>query len=439
MIPETLSYETYSPTNRQMIAHKSKAKFKLYGGAMGGGKTVWLCAEAIALSLDFPGNRGYLCRKTYRDFKKTTLQVLLEMLPVSLIKQYNKSDGEITLKNNSKIIMGDLEKTDKLKSMNLGWFGIDEASETTDDIFKMLRTRLRLKIPGIKYYGLMASNPEPGWLKERFVDPQEEGAPRDGHLYIRSLPKDNPHLPTGYLEELIKDLPPLWRTKYLEGSWDVFDSQIFRPHWIKPTVGTPDIASYYTCVDPAIGEKDENDETCICTLGIDYDGLIHEIETISGRWSFNLIVENCEAVSARYKPDMFGVEYVAFQKALGDVLSSKGIVVTPLKADTDKVRRSVSIQDMFEKDRVRINNRIMQKQLLEFPKGTHDDYVDAIVYGLRLIKNFAEDKYTKKIDKYKDLDSRSKQFWKLHNDELDDTRSPEDVMSDEFGYNDDIY
>lgn len=429
-----IDFENYKPTDRQLIAHQAKEMFKLYGGAMGGGKSVWLCADGIQLSLDFPSNRGYLCRKTFKDFKKTTLVTLLDMLPSKIIKNYNKTDGEILLVNKSLIICGDLEKTDKLKSLNLGWFGIDEASETTDDIFKMLRTRLRLNIPGIRYHGLLASNPEPGWLKERFVDPQNNGQPRADHIYIRSLPTDNPYLPNGYIEGLVQDLPPLWRTKYLDGSWDVFDSQIFRPEWIKPSdnLHSIEFAVKYTSVDPAISEDEEADETSITTMGIDYNGIIHEVETISGRWSFNEIVNNCLSVNARHKPDMFGVEYVAFQKALGDVLNSKGISVTALRADTDKVRRAISTTDLFEKDRIRINDKRTQKQLMEFPKGKHDDRVDSIVYTLKLIKQYSQDKYIKKDDKYKHLDYNSKKFAKSLHEAINQEMSLKDTIIDEL-------
>ena len=50
--------------------------YKLYGGAMGGGKSYALCAEGIALSYDYPANRGYLCRHELVSFKKTTLLTL---------------------------------------------------------------------------------------------------------------------------------------------------------------------------------------------------------------------------------------------------------------------------------------------------------------------------------------------------------------------------
>jgi hypothetical protein len=128
---------------------------------------------------------------------------------------------------------------------------------------------------------------------------------------------------------------------------------------------------------------------------------------------------------------MFGVEYVAFQKALGDMLISKGVSVTPLRADTDKVRRAIAITDLFEKDRVRINARESQKQLIEFPAGNYDDRVDSIVYCLKLIKQYSQEKYVKKDDKYKHLDYNSKKFWKdLHNENTE--RSYSDNIIDDL-------
>jgi predicted phage terminase large subunit-like protein len=414
-----LTYEDYEPTPRQLEFHRLPRKFKLYGGAMGGGKSVALCAEVIRLAAAFPGNQIYLARKTLRDLKKTTLVTLFEMLPQRVVESHNKTDGVLTFHNGSQIILGDLEQTDKLKSLNLGAYAIDEASEASDELFLMLNSRLRLKVPGIRYFGLLASNPEPGWLKDRFVEPQLSAEPLSDHVFIQALPKDNPHLPEGYLESLYNEFPPLWRTKYLEGSWDVFDSQIFKPEWNIPSDGIPEVVAKFTAVDPAISEKDEADETVIITLGIDRDNVIHEIETVAGRWSFDQILNNCIAVYHRHKPDCFGVEYVAFQKALGDALINRGITVTELKADMDKVRRAIAVTDLLEQGRVRINNQTLQKQMLEFPKGTHDDYVDALVYALKLIKMYSSESYKEKIDKYAGLDGRSKQFWKCHYEELE--------------------
>ena len=97
----------YEPTLKQQLFHKSRERFKLYGGAMGGGKSVALCAEVIWLACKWPKNHILLARKSLRDLKKTTLETFFDMLPTDLIKNYNKTDGVVRIKNDSIILFSD--------------------------------------------------------------------------------------------------------------------------------------------------------------------------------------------------------------------------------------------------------------------------------------------------------------------------------------------
>ena len=82
----------YTPTATQAIAHRAYQRYKLFGGAMGGGKSRWLCEEVKNLSLKYPGNRGIMCRYHLSDFKNSTLKTLIECLPEDLIKNHNLQD-----------------------------------------------------------------------------------------------------------------------------------------------------------------------------------------------------------------------------------------------------------------------------------------------------------------------------------------------------------
>lgn len=215
----------YQANPRQALFHAAPETNKLYGGAMGGGKTWALCAEAIALSCDYPGNRGYICRHELTSFKRSTgLTLDLLLSRAGLIERHHQTDHFYLLKNGSVIYYGglgdDLNAIDKLKSMELGWFAIDEASETTEAFFLMLGSRLRLQLPGIKYFGLLASNPDPGWLKQRFI-----GQKLPDHIFIPALPKDNPDLPAGYVDRLKELFPADWVARFLEGDWDAFEGE----------------------------------------------------------------------------------------------------------------------------------------------------------------------------------------------------------------------
>lgn len=204
------------------MAHSVVERFPLYGGAVGGGKSAWLCNEGLQLSLDYPGNVGYLARHELASFRKTTLLTLEEFLPARLVKNHSKYEQTIELVNGSKILYGglgdDRKAIERLKSLNLGWFGIDQAEETTESHFFMLASRLRLALPGIRYKGLLTANPEPGWVRDRWIDNKNPD-----HVFIPALPSDNPHLPPDYesnLRQLYSSNPALV-SALLEGNWDV--------------------------------------------------------------------------------------------------------------------------------------------------------------------------------------------------------------------------
>ena len=246
----------YIPTPRQIRAHSATETNILYGGAVGGGKSVWLCNEAIQLCLDYPGNVGYLARHELASFKKTTLLTLEEFLPSSIIKSHNRTDQDITLVNGSKIIYGglgdDQKAIERLKSLNLGFFGIDQSEETTESHFFMLSSRLRLPLPKIHYKALLTANPEPGWVRDRWIDNH-----LDDHIFIPALPSDNPHLPEDYesrLRTLYANSPELIKA-WLEGNWDV----TLAGDYLIP----------YNQIRAAVARYDSMQGSGICTMGVD--------------------------------------------------------------------------------------------------------------------------------------------------------------------------
>jgi len=227
--------ELYKPTHRQREAHTVPERFTLFGGAFGGGKTVWGVNECIQLCLDYPGNMGYACRHELPAFRRSVLIEFEKYIHPAILAQHHQTENYFKIdtrpytgKNTppSYIYYGglgdDRAGLQRLSSMTLGFFFIDQAEETTETHFNMLAGRLRLRIPGIRYKGLLTCNPAPGWVKQKFVEQKLED-----HVFIQSLPKDNPYLPEDYEEGLRKIYPEEWVKSMLEGSWDALEGGNF--------------------------------------------------------------------------------------------------------------------------------------------------------------------------------------------------------------------
>ncbi len=215
--------KAYIPFGQQIKAHTASERFVLYGGAVGGGKSVWLCNEGLQLSLDSPGNVGYMCRYELSSFMRTTMLTLEKYLPDAVIAQHHQTENYIRLVNGSLIFYGglgdDRKAIERLKSMELGWFAIDQAEETSESHFFMLASRLRVKAPNIRYKALLTANPAPGWVKHRFIEQKLED-----HVFIPSLPRDNPFLPEDYESNLRKLYPDELVKQLLEGDWDALEA-----------------------------------------------------------------------------------------------------------------------------------------------------------------------------------------------------------------------
>lgn len=281
-----LLYGKDGPTPRQIEFRDGPSRFKLYGGAMGGGKSVALCAEGLRLSLAYEGNRGFLCRHESTAFKNTTLATLLKLIEEvegltgqKIVSNHHRTDKVIYFLNGSSIMygaLGDASDFERLKSLEIGWFGIDEASECAEGNYQTLKSRLRWKLSSGEYppfFGLLASNPEPGWVKNTFVVPQRKGEPKPNHSFIQALPRDNPHLPTNYLDVLRESNPEHWVQKYIEGSWDALEGQIwpmfdFNLHILKPFV-IPEGWRKFRAIDHG-----QSNPTCCLWFAVDPDSNI---------------------------------------------------------------------------------------------------------------------------------------------------------------------
>lgn len=259
----------YTPFPVHHGFHYTTAREKAAIGAVGSGKTIALCADAILLALQQPGSRILVTRQTVPSLRDTTEHEFLGLMnsipehlegiqkktlyDVSTITRTGGHTDRITFPNGSEVYFRSLDDWRKLMSFNLCAFYIDEASEVSADAYLGLLTRIRQTQPtqmaqrmGFKMIqrqcAAICTNPNGhDWIWEYFVhapnvmresgDPQKIAA-ANSRRYFRSTSFDNPTLfnddgtPGSYLESLLT-FPEMWIKRYVLCEFDAFEGQIY--------------------------------------------------------------------------------------------------------------------------------------------------------------------------------------------------------------------
>lgn len=238
---------TRGPSERQAEFLQCGAHEQLYGGSKRGGKTVAGCAKGIYLSFLIPGNRGFILRNAFTDLRESTLTTFFQLCPPELIIDHNKTEHHILLKSvdpdkPSMIVyagMGEQSEfspkaKEKAKSKESGWFWIDEPSEVNFDAFRMMLAQLCWFLPNGQrppYMALLTSNPEPGWVYDRYIDENADayimGKDEVDAEFIPSLPSDNPGLPPSWEKDMRATMDADWVKRYLDGSWEIHEGMVF--------------------------------------------------------------------------------------------------------------------------------------------------------------------------------------------------------------------
>jgi len=222
------------------VEDNEKAKFVWYCGGFGSGKTFIGSQAVIRLAMAAPNGRTLIARQTLVDLKATTLKTFFEVCDKRLIRKYNRTENLITMINGHEIYTWGLDDIEKLKSLEIGTFWIDEVNEVDELTFNVLKGRLRNK-KHKKRVGLLTSNSEgKNWTYKQFVLGKGIKTEQDLQQYwiIKAPSNENKYLPDDYLAVLNSYTGDLYE-RYVRASWNVFEGQIFPDfirelHVIKP-------------------------------------------------------------------------------------------------------------------------------------------------------------------------------------------------------------
>lgn len=191
------------------------------------------------------------------------------------------------------------------------------------------------------------------------------------------------------IEQLKRDLlPSEFSALYLNDPTDA-DSIEFKPEWFQP-ITSPEKWQNSKClmaIDPAFRLKQTNDFTGISISRINQDGNIAAILAEQKKLNANDLVNHVFDLVKIYKPDKVIVESVAAQVVLLDLFRRKmqdtgaWFVLEEVKLDTKetkamRIRALIPFYANFKIWHVP-GLKDFENQLIEFPRGIHDDIIDS--------------------------------------------------------------
>ncbi len=168
--------------------------------------------------------------------------------------------------------------------------------------------------------------------------------------------------------------------------------------------------NYYITADLAISETQKADYSVFIVAAVDENKLIHIRQVIKDRLDGREIVDTLLALQRTYRPDAIGIEHMQISQAIGPFLreemvaTNTFITLIPLKhMGKDKISRARSIQARMRAKAVIFNKDAdwfpsFENECLTFPRGKHDDQVDAFAYLGMMLDNITEAPTQEEID-----------------------------------------
>jgi len=239
--PRIRASKFYTPFPRQEEFHRCAAKYRLFGGAAGPGKTKALLWEAMRQANKFPGVDTLLLRRTFPELEASLITYFRRDVPQYVYQSYNESKHIITWHNGSTTRFGYSASENDIyqyQGAEFLFIGIDELTLFTLGQWQFLTSRNRCVVPGTTPNMAAATNPGNighAWVKALWVEQRPApGMDRPGqydpndYAFIRATIADNPFYKddADYLKTL-NALPRHLRQAFLEGDWNVFAGQYF--------------------------------------------------------------------------------------------------------------------------------------------------------------------------------------------------------------------
>ena len=373
----------------------SEARWKILCAGRRFGKTrlgVQMCLE-MALN----GKRAWWVAPTYtiarvgwRDIQEAARSFPESLEPtISLVNMEVKfpwSGGSIAVRS--------ADSPHRLRGECLDFLVMDEAAFVKEDVWHQV---LRPTLTERKGGALFISTPM--GMNNWFYELWEFAQDKDDWEKFQFATYDNPAIDKEEVDQAKNEVGSIvfaqeYLAEFVEAGQGLRKPELIK--YFKEKGGTlfasGENVNLYDCtrfctVDLATSIQEGADYTVIASFAITPKGKVLVLDVVRERMEAPDIIPKIRQKMAQYDLQWVGMERAGFQLSLIQFAKRDGLAVKELRADKDKVSRAMPLAARMEAGDIFFRQGApwlveVERELMSFPVGHHDDIVDAIGYGV---------------------------------------------------------
>ena len=303
-------------------------------------------------------------------------------------------DMEVTFPSGGSISVKSADNPQRLRGEGLNYLVMDEAAFVREETWTEV---LRPTLTENKGQALFISTPI--GMDNWFYHLWEKAATAEDWARFQFPTVANPIIDPAEVESAREDLGELVFAQEYLAEFISEGAQIFRSSWFnyyKEGVGTlwADGKKYkinelqrFATVDLAVSTKESADYTVVSVFGYHADDdKLFMLDMFRDRVEAPDIVPQIERMVGIHNLEWVGIERAGYQLAIVQFARRQGIRIKELRADKDKRSRALPLSAKMERGLVYFPKNAdwvseVERELLTFPIGVHDDIVDTLAYA----------------------------------------------------------
>jgi len=322
------------------------------------------------------GTTALVIAPTYPMLRLGAMETILSLVArMGVATSWNKSDLELKLLGDRRIIFRSADNPDRLRGANVGFLWLDEAALMDAAIWPIAIATLR-HAPG---KAIVTTTPRgKNWLYDLWTSGGAD------YGIIESATTDNTFLPEHFVTTLRQSMTSEMYAQEVQGQFIDPLGSMFQRHWFSVAPRAPEGLKWFRYWDLAASTKQSADYTASVRAAL-HDGVVYLDGGIHIKAEWPDVRKVIVATMLSERDTQVGIEEalqgLAAVQELRRMPELAGVTFRGIKVDKDKVSRAMPWAARAEAGAVRLVAGTWVKSFIDevvaFPTAPHDDYVDA--------------------------------------------------------------